>query len=79
MNRSQKMILYYCAGSVPTEKERAEAAAIGASSFRNAAVAAGEGPERCDGICGNFPPEWLEAAGLPIMDAKPKSKKSVSG
>lgn len=73
---SEKVVLYFVAGMVPTEAERAAAASLGTSRFRNARLA-GQGPiEKCDAVAGLVPKAYREIKGVKVLDAKEPPKNA---
>lgn len=65
----RKRILFFIAGSAPTEAESAAAATLGTKMFRNASqVFSGDTPESCDGVAGKVPVSY---AHFPRADAAP--------
>ena len=70
MEKGQKG-LYFIAGVAPTDKERADAAALGIKAFRNAELAGAARVERCDVVAGLVPAAYKGFPGVQVVKAAP--------
>lgn len=66
---SQKVILFFIAGMVPTEAERAAAGKLGTSRFRNAQLAVNDSIEKCDAVAGLVPEAYRGTKGIKVLEA----------
>ena len=72
----KRKILFFIAGPVPTEAERAEASEIvGNVVFRNVKFAADENPEQCDGVAGLVPDNYKRAEEVTADEPEAKPTK----
>lgn len=79
-----KVILFFTAGPVPTDAERAAAEKLGTARFRNARLAVGDAIEKCDAVAGLVPESYKGLKGVEIVEAvveppkKPEDGKQTS-
>lgn len=75
-------ILYFVKGGVPTAKQKAEAADMGAL-IRNANITSGDFVERCDAVAGDVPEAYAkfrrEIPGKPAAETDAGKSESVPG
>lgn len=62
--------LYFTAGTVPTDAERAEARSLGIVSFRNAVLADESNPESAPLVAGKVPAIYRTIKGQKIAASK---------
>ena len=75
-----KKILFFIAGSIPTDEERAAAEKMGTSMFRNCQLVKDSDPiEKCDSVAGAVPEIYknIEVAEIPGVSKKVKDKKDA--
>ena len=72
---SQKVILFFIAGMVPTEAERAAAEKLGTSRFRNAQLAVNDSIEKCDAVAGLVPEAYQNVKGIEVLGAQDESEE----
>jgi hypothetical protein len=70
MVEKRKRGLYFIAGMVPTDAERAEAAAFGLTAFRNASQVTSDGSlERAEFVAGLVPERYKDVPGCRVLQA----------
>lgn len=72
---SKKVILFFIAGMVPTDAERAAAEKLGTARFRNAHLAKNDTVEKCDEVAGLVPEIYKNVKGIQVLDAKAEEPK----
>lgn len=72
---SKKIILFFIAGMIPTEAERAAAEKLGTGRFRNAKLAANDSREQCDAVAGLVPEIYNGVKGIKVLDVKAEEPK----
>lgn len=70
----QETKLYFCAGAVPTDDEKAESELLGCTAFRNSKH--GGIVEKCAAVAGKVPPTYLAAKVKVLTLDKPKTEKT---
>lgn len=77
MKTSRKKILFFISGPVPSDADRAAAAALGTKMFRNA-LQTDERPEVCDAVAGAVPDLYKGVAGIEVLTVGAPAPDSAS-
>lgn len=73
-----KVILFFIAGAIPTDAERAAAEKVGTARFRNAKLATNDPIEKCDAVAGLVPESYKDVKGIEVLTVE-DDKKSEGG
>jgi len=72
---SKKITLFFIAGMIPTDAERAAAEKLGTARFRNANLAKNDTIEKCDEVAGLVPESYKNLKGVKVLDVKAEEPK----